>query len=329
MSSSASHPLRVLVVGAGSVGQVYGLFLQRAGAQVSVFVRHQYRAHAEAGFALYAGGRPPAARFRPHAVYTDWEAVSAERFDQIWLCVSSPALRQELVDQLAPALGGALLVALQPGERDRALLHPLVPPSRLVVGLIAFSAWPAPLPGGAAVPEPGQGYWFPPLTKSLFQGPRADEVVSPLRAAGCPAAVGAARAASARGSAALLALVATLETVGWSPQRLREPGVAEQVAGAAQEALAVGTTQLGVARGPGALLLRPALIRLASFVLPFVAPMSFPRFLQVHFTKVGDQTALALDAWIEGGDAVGLPTAHLRALRGRLQAARGATPEAR
>ena len=42
-------PLRVLLVGAGAVGQVYGYHLQKGGAQVAFFVRPKHRAEAEGG----------------------------------------------------------------------------------------------------------------------------------------------------------------------------------------------------------------------------------------------------------------------------------------
>lgn len=309
-------------MGAGSVGQVYGTFLQRAGAEVSVLVRERYRQEAEAGFALFRNGREPASWFHPAAVLTSWAAVRARTFDQIWLCVSSTALRAGLLEDLKDAVGDALLVALQPGLRDRDLVAPLVPEDRLVVGLIAFSAWHAPLPGEAPLSVPGQGYWFPPLTKSLFEGPRADEVVEPLRAAGCPAGRGPAQLAAARGSAVLLAVVAGLETVGWRPSGLRSAAVSQRVAGAAGEALAIGADQLGAKPGLAGRVLRPWAVRLASFLLPVVAPVRFDRFLEVHFTKVGAQTLLALEDWIAGGARAGLETHHLRALRDELVSVR-------
>ncbi len=314
--------MRVLLVGAGSVGQVYGTFLQRAGAEVSVLVREQYRAEAEAGFALFRNGREPASWFRPALVLTSWLEVRERVFDQIWLCVSSTALRGGLLEDLRGALGDALLVALQPGLRDRDLVAPLVPADRLVVGLVAFSAWHAPLPGEPSLSSPGQGYWFPPLTQSLFEGTRAEEVVRPLQAAGCPARLGPAQLAAARGSAVLLALVSGLETVDWQPSGLRTAVVSRRVAGAASEAMAIGMDQLDAAPGLAARVLRPWVVRLASRLLPHLAPVRFDRFLKVHFTKVGAQTQLALEDWIASGARAGLATHHLRALRDALVSVR-------
>lgn len=321
-----SPPLRALIVGAGSVGQVYGWCLQQGGAEVSVFVREKYAAEARAGFALYRGGRPPAQRFVPAAVLTTAAEVGAARFDQVWLCVSSTAIRGAWLPELARHFGAATVVALQPGLRDRERLQALCPPERLVLGLIAFSAWHAPLPGGPPVDAPGQGYWFPPLTPSTFEGAAAPAVVQALRAGGCPASEGAPLVDAARGSALLLSLVAAMECAGWTFSGFRSAHWAALAAGAGQEALAIGTSHLGVRPGAAALALRPGLLRLATRLVPWLAPMDFERFLAVHFTKVGDQTLLALDTWIDSGRAQGQSTADLVRLRDALRAARGLQP---
>ena len=317
---------RALIVGAGSVGQVYGHCLKRGGARVAVYVRDKYAAQARAGFPLYRGGRAPGERFVPDAVHTRLADAVADGVDQLWLCVSSTALRGPLLDQVAEVVGDAVLVALQPGLRDRELLAPLVPEDRLVVGLIAFSAWHAPLPGGAAVPEPGQGYWFPPLSPSRFEGAAAADVVAALKAGGCPAAVGGATAGAARGSAVLNPLVAAMECAGWTFSGFRSGRWAALAAGAGQEALTIGTRHLDLPPGPAALALRPGALRLATRLAPLVTPMDFERFLEVHFSKVGDQTLLALDTWIAAGRRQGLPVGELCALRDALRAARGLQP---
>src|SRR5690554_7703480 len=44
---------RILMVGAGAVGQTYGYHLSRGGADVTFFVKEKYRAEAEAGFLMH------------------------------------------------------------------------------------------------------------------------------------------------------------------------------------------------------------------------------------------------------------------------------------
>lgn len=317
--------MRALMVGAGAVGQVYGVHLQRGGATVDVYVRERHAAEARAGFAL----QPPRASgprlFRPDAVLCSPDEIAAQTYDQVWLCMSSTGLRGAWLGEVAAALGQATLVSLQPGLRDRELLDPLVPPERLVIGLIAFSAWHGPLPGEPPGP-PAMAWWFPPLSPSLFQGARAAGVVADLRRGGCPAAVGDATAGAARGSALLVNLVAAMECAGWTFDGFRSGSWARLAAGAGQEALRASTARLGLSPGPMALALNPTALRLATRLAPWVAPMDFERFLQVHFSKVGDQTMLALDTWIEEGRRQDLPVVQLSALRDALRQARGQQP---
>src|SRR5262249_32829564 len=136
------EPLRVLVVGAGAVGQAYGLHLQRGGAEVVFFVRDKYRAAAERGFDLYrlrGGGRPARVRLDGCAVVSRADEVAARRFDQVYLTVSSPALHGPWLAELIAAAGDATIVSLQPGADDRAvLLAAGVPAERLVAGMITL-----------------------------------------------------------------------------------------------------------------------------------------------------------------------------------------------
>ena len=54
------RPLRVLVVGAGAVGQVFALHLARGGADVAFLVKPKYAEECGRGFTLYRlGGRVP------------------------------------------------------------------------------------------------------------------------------------------------------------------------------------------------------------------------------------------------------------------------------
>jgi 2-dehydropantoate 2-reductase len=253
----------------------------------------------------------------------------AGAWDQLWLCISSPALRGDWLAPLVAAMGSGVVVSLLPGMRDREALLAVVPAERLVIGLIAFSSWHAPL-GLEPLPEPGMAWWHPPLSPNLFEGPEPaiSTIVASLRAGGCPAAKGGATAMAARGSSLLVCLVAAMECGGWTFEGLRQARWLELGAGAAREALTISTRFLGIGAGPMALLARPLGIRLISRLAPLVAPMDFEAFLRVHFSKVGDQTAMALETWVAEGQARGLPVSALQALSAALQAQRaGGSPE--
>jgi 2-dehydropantoate 2-reductase len=129
---------------------------------------------------------------------------------------------------------------------------------------------------------------------------------------------------AARGSSFLLPLVAAMECAGWTFAGLRSARWAGLAAVVAKEALTISTSHLGISPGPLAWVLSPTLVRLATRVVPLVAPMDFEAFLRSHFSKVGDQTLLALDLWISEGQGRSLPVAALTELAGELRRARGA-----
>lgn len=319
--------MHALLVGAGAVGQVYGRHLQRGGAQVSFLVKPKHLDEVRAGFSmadLNAGGRLE--RFEGYGVASTLDEVRAQRFDQLWLCISSPALRGDwlgpTIAAAGQAAGGVTVVSFQPGLRDPQLLGPHVAPDKLVKGLIAFSSWHAPLPGGPPGPV-HTAYWSPPLSPSLFEGPGAAEIAAALRTGGLPARVGPALATTARGSAFLLPTVAAAECAGWSFAELRGESWASLAARASDQAMEISCAHLGVGRGPMGLLASTWGVRAFTRAATLAAPFDFERFFQVHFEKVGEQTMLALDGWIAEGQARGLPTDALEASRAALRAHRG------
>src|SRR6185436_20748884 len=107
--------MRALVVGAGAVGQVYARHLALGGATVTFLVKPARAAACQAGLTLYplhAGGRPQ--RFTA-PVLTSLEEVARQRWDAVFLAVSSTALRDGAwLGALLAALGDATVVLLQP-----------------------------------------------------------------------------------------------------------------------------------------------------------------------------------------------------------------------
>lgn len=315
-------PRRVLLVGAGAVGAVYGRHLQKAGDTVAFYVKEKYRAETAAGFTMYALSESKApVRFEGFEVLCSLDEVAARPWDEVWLCVSSPALRGGWLGPLVEAAKGARVVSFQPGLRDGELLLEAVPAERLVKGIIAFSSWHAPLPGEVLDP-PGTAYWFPPLSPCLFQGPGAQEVARRLSKGGCPSRVGDADAMTARGSAFLNTAVAALECAGWTFAALREGPWSGLAADAGSEALDIATAHLGIGRGPMGALTQGFIVRAATRAVPLVAPFDFEAFLKLHFTKVGDQTLQALDTWIAEGQRQGKAVGRLQELRAALVQAR-------
>lgn len=301
---------RVLLVGAGAVGQVYARSLLRAGCEVAFLVKPAHLAEVRAGLTVhvYAGRTPRAEPLTGVEALTTVEEVAARAWDQVWLCVPSTALRAGgWVEALARVTGDATWVTLQPALEDRAWLQQRVPAERVVGGIIPFVAFAAPLTPGAQ-PAAGTVLWMPPLARGLFDGParRRDDVVAVLRAGGYPAArtKDVARAVAVP-SAALTAFVTGLEAAGWSFARLLEPGARVRTVQAAREAVRVAAAHTGASAGPVLLALRPAVLRL----LPLVArrvPFDLEAYLRAHFTKVRPQTRLMLEEYVEHGRRAGL-----------------------
>lgn len=310
--------LRVLVVGAGAVGQVFGRHLQRGGAEVACFVRERYREAAARGFDLYPlNGRREPARFEGFAVLTRADEVAARRFDQVYLTVPSPALDGDWLPALIAACGDATIVSLQPGLEDRArFLAAGAVEARLVSGMISLLSYAAPLPGETRFARPGTAYWFPPLAPSPFSGPREPTaaVVAALRAGKLPAARRAdVPRAAAYPTAIMMPYLVALESAGWSLRTLAQRGAMARAARGARAALAV------VARGRGIplyaqLVARPWVVRTGLWVARRVVPLPLERYFERHFTKVREQTITLMITYIETGKRAGLDVAPLEAL---------------
>lgn len=298
--------MKALVVGAGAVGQVYGLHLQRGGATVGVFVKDKHLAAAQAGFTLHPVRRA-GTNFAPDSVLCDAQAVGEHGpWDQVWLCMSSPALRAwPAVGEVLSAAGpDATVICLQPGIEDMDFVaDKLGGDERLVQGLITMISWHAPLPGQQVDP-PGVAFWLPPGAAPPFAGApaRAKAVAESLAAGGYAArARKDIRGQSAFGSATLLPLMAGLELAGWTFSGLRAGRWLTVACRAGRQAHPIAAARLG-RRGGGLLLrllLQPWVLGLVSRIAPIVTPFPLEIYLREHFTKVGDQTRDHLDRYLQ------------------------------
>lgn len=304
--------MRILLVGAGTVGQVFGHHLQRGGAEIGFLVRPKYAELVRRGFDM--DPRNPGRgreRLEQFEVTTEHDASG---WDQVWLCIPSTALDGEWLETLA-ASSSAPLVSFSAGLPAQARLN-AVAPGRIATAVIAYSAWTAPLPGASG--PPGTAWWTPPLMSCVFAGPGAEAAAETLTRGGLRAKVTDAEAALARGASLLTPLIAAMECGGWTFAGLRVPALSRLTAAAMAEAsfvsAAVGGHPVGLLpRGLSGLMVR-VLTRLA----PWVAPFDLETFFRVHFTKVGPQTSRTLGGWIEAGRSRGLSVSALSELHDRL-----------
>ena len=311
--------MRVLIVGAGSVGQLYGYCLQRGGADVDVYVRPKYAAEAAAGFAIYErrrGLKDPAS-FVPDGVLTSPGDLIDEDYDVVLLCIPSTGLRGEWFGEFARNLGDATLVSLSPALKDRAFIAEHLPREEVGWGLITSVSYPAPLPGEEC-PQPGTAYWFPPLAPAPFEGPAApvDALVAALKKGGMPCKRTADVATKASfGSAVLMPIIAIMETRGWSfAEMRRDPDAMPQLHRVMQETLEGVELAIGEKRPLPSRLLGPFGLSALTRVAGLVPPFDLEVYLKVHFTKVGDQTRLFLQDYIDQRLQSGLDSPALQEL---------------
>ncbi len=323
--------MRVLLIGAGAVGQVYGYHFQQGGAEVAFVVRPKYEAQVRQGFDLYPLNRkrPREApvRFDGFGVFSDQaEALANGPWDAVVLCLSSTALRKGTwLAELAAGLGDATLLTLTPGIEDHALITELVPPSQVIGGLIGLSSYPGPLPG-ASLPTPGMAYWLPPRTKMAFSGPseRVSPVVDVLNAGGLPSkVVDDVKVSAAFAGPVLQFQIIALELVGWTFAGLRaDKELMALTHRATREAFLVAEKHLNVKTPRSLRMLRPWQLRTVTRLAPRVAPFDMERFFEKHFGKVGDQTEQGIATLIRLAGDYGVDHSNMSELASRLVTAR-------
>ena len=323
------QPLRVLIVGAGAVGQVYGLHLARAGARVSYLVRERYVDLHSDGFDLFEIGllRPTSkAAHRhfdaQHLIHSPEQIEALGPWDQVWLTIPSNALTGAWLERFAPAFGEADVVCLQPGPTDRDLILDHVPARRLIQGMIGFVAYQGPL-DGERLPQGHEGglvYWLPPGSPSLFdsESERAlERLLDRLETGGCPAAHDPNLAhTSAYPTCALIPFLVGLEARQWSLKALRRDGpLLALITAASQEARDIMEQKSGTP--PPTLLpllYRPVTLKAALGLLPSISPFPLQTYLRYHFMKVRAQTQETMQTYIELGEAQGIATTNLKTL---------------
>lgn len=301
---------RILVIGAGAVGQVYAHHFARGGAKVSVFVREKYAEDARRGFDLFhvqSKTKRPHARFVPVDVVT--LSSKMHTYDQVWVTVPTPALLSGSLDEVLSSTGDATVVSLQPGMSVAAYLADRVHRARTVFGMIGFQSWHAPLEGSDEPTEkatgPGTAYFLPPLVDTQLSGPadRVRAAVDLARMGALPARIiPDAHAALAFSSAMLMPIVAALERSGWSLDAFQESDAANLAVRATREAMKIVATETNMPRPFAASLLSGAFVRMALGVAKWASPFDIEGFLRYHFDKVGDQTRDLLTEYIRLGD---------------------------
>lgn len=309
---------KILIIGAGAVGRVFGHHLALGGAEVSVLVKPKYKEEAIAGYSMkrhrLAGVSPQTHRFMPQAVYTSLLEARGI-WHQVWICVPSTALRDPWIVELQHTVGDATVVLLTPGIHDLQTLAEHYPANKIVCGMISMVSYQAPLPGQDL--EPCTAYYFPPFSPSPFQGPqdRATSVVEFLQRGGCPASVVAdARVQGALASSVMMPIIVGLEHEGWDIARFKNSTTLLKSLDAAQEALNIVKAEFRIPKTLIEKVLNPKLMKFALSVAPSLTPFPLQSYLQVHFTKVRPQTDAMMQRYIMLSETHNLPASRIAAL---------------
>ncbi len=313
--------MRVLIVGAGHVGQAYGHYLHEGGAELSYFVRESARARAERGFVIHPlreGGLP--LRLRDYDILTSWEEVSRRRWDYILLAVPSEALREGWLERMLESTGEAPVITVRHAIGDLRLMTKKLGGRCQIRALTSFFAFDHPL--GAPKDAQGTAIWAFPMSQVLFDAPDAASVATllrTLRRAKLPCRfVRDASVMVGTGEFLLMALSMMFELCDWSLDEAgrRLPDVRLALA-ASREMSEILEAEEGLPPPAFRGLLRP---RLALFLVrSFDAgmPFSLSAFVRAHYSKLRAQGERDRRVSVETGQRLGLSVDAILEVRRR------------
>ena len=317
--------MRILIVGCGTVGQVFGLGLQKAGVELAFYARPD--SASKLSMALENGGlplfqtshfrrrNPIAHRLTDYQVVTDVAASRRFKPHQIWFTTPSPVYYSDWFHDFLRQVPSARVVCFAPeGSRPEFLSHSEKEEDRLVFGGITFIAWQGDLEGCGGRPE-GVNFWLPPLLEIPLMG--GHEVAKLLKTAGFRAAVKKEdyQAMQASITAVLSALVAGLELAGWSFGAFRKSPWLKRAARGSREAVLSQLSGAGFfTRAMLGISLSSTALFLATIFLPLLFPFDLQKYLEVHYLKTREQTLTLLGVFVADGEKQGFSVANVRML---------------
>ncbi len=317
--------MKVLIVGCGAVGQVYGLFLQKAGVTLGYLdrpatVEKLREALKHAGLPVYQISRshrldPIPHRLEHYDVIAD--VVEAQRFapDQIWFTTPSQAYYTEWFKEFLQKVPSERVVCFVP-EGARAEFIPEGSLDRLVFAGTTFMAWQGDLEGGGGRPE-GVNFCQSPLGIPLAGTENACLGVGQvLKKAGFRFSISKPDShAQAATTALMTAFTVGFELAGWSLMAFRRSPWLKQAAVAAREAVLSQIPEPGVLQKA---LLRIPVLSAAFFLVALVLPLLFPfnieKYLKFHYTKTREQSLNLLELFKKDGISRGHPVENIQAL---------------
>ena len=113
---------------------------------------------------------------------------------------------------------------------------------------------------------------------------------------------------SAFPAAMLMSLMMSLEGAGWSFSRFASGSRLSEAVAVVKEALVIAAHHNQCSPPWWRPFISPRLIRIALALAPRIIPLPLEPYFKFHFSKVGDQTRLYIETYLEKGRSLGLPT---------------------
>jgi hypothetical protein len=316
--------MKVLIVGCGAVGQVFSLFLQKAGVELGCYDRpaaaEKLKQALEHGglplFQIQSRGRDPIAhRLENYQVLTDIAECQRFKPDLIWFTVPSTVYYSDWFREFLQAVPSQRVACFAP-EGPRAEFFPEGSGDRLVFGGITFMAWQGDLDGGGGQPN-AVNFWRPPLGIPLMGNEKAcGDVKQLLKKAGFSVTTGKADSPQqASVTAVMTAFVAGYELAGWSLKAFRKSAWLTRTARASSEAVLGQLSRVSIlTKLLLGTLCSSASIFLIAFLLPLLFPFDIEKYLKFHYLKTRDQTITLLGVFAKDGEKKKRPVENIQML---------------
>ncbi len=300
--STQLREISALIIGGGPTGQVIGKHLALAGVNAALYLKQEYAGPADLGFYLYrtpTWGKRENLRWDDFKIYTTPEQLSAIHADHVYVCLAEQDLRTGWLEQVWPHFRHAYWIFLQPGIDVKSYVSKIVPERFVVQMQPGFLAYEGPLGDEERYPR-GTVFWHPPGGASLFDAidaPTGVAVSNILQKGGLKVGiVSNFEGEKLQASTLLLPFLMTLETHGWSFERLREDKRAiARLCVAVNELVSGIRARTGFESSRGYRLQKPWFWRLILKYGPNFAPIPIEDYFRERGTRQRQETELMLE----------------------------------
>ncbi len=310
----------ILIIGAGSVGIVYGYHLAQAGFSVTFLIKEKYQSDLEKGTFLYNLRKDKSLKspihFKDFATVFSFEELKLKEWSQIYFCISSTALHSfDFKNFNENIKGNPTIIKLQPGIEDLKYLQKIYPSKKIIEGMISLISYPCPLPT-EQVKQAGTAFWFPPFSPTPFSGEksRRNEIIQTFKAGGISSSSSKNVFKDALFPSGFLSgLVCSLELANWKFSELKKSKKLLNGFFILNNEIFEILEKEYDSKRPIILRLinRTWIIKLLLSIAPKFIPFDLETYLKVHFSKVKDQSIFHLNNYKDAGNKNGVSVQKL------------------